>query len=235
MCNEYQLRVKRGEYDWQFSELKVPLTWADAEPNRRLDDPFKPTNRAPIIRPVDPANPTAGLEGLDIRWWLVPAFHRGGLRDWRNICTNASIERVDTAPTFRDAYKRRRCLVPLTSFIEYSEPEGWRKGQPKTRHEIGWASGEVRFFAGLWERSHPSDMPEGLESFAFVTGPAGPDVAPIHDRQPAILTLEQGLQWLDLDGPGKAMLHDLPPAGAFTVVERPRDSVMTPEMRRSLP
>jgi hypothetical protein len=49
------------------------------------------------------------------------------------------------------------------------------------RHEITWGGG-VRDFAGLWEKSHPADMPEGLESFTFVIGPACPDVAPIHDR-----------------------------------------------------
>lgn len=53
MCNEYQLRVRRGDYDWQFSEINVPIHWTDAEPNRPLDRPFKPTNRATMIRDVD--------------------------------------------------------------------------------------------------------------------------------------------------------------------------------------
>ena len=44
MCNEYQLRVKRGEFDAAFSQIKVPFTWADNEPNRPVDRPFRPTN-----------------------------------------------------------------------------------------------------------------------------------------------------------------------------------------------
>lgn len=65
------------------------------------------------------------------------------------MATNARIETVDTSPTFRGAYKNRRCLSPVSSFIEYSEPEGWKKGQPKQRNEIFWAEAEIRYFAGL--------------------------------------------------------------------------------------
>lgn len=234
MCNEFQLRYARSLIADRFAEIKVPIRWADAEPNRPLDDPYKPTNRATILRPLDPADPAAGLEGVALRWWLVPFFHKGAVKDWRSMCTNATLERVDSAPTFREAYRKRRCLVPLSSFIEYSEPPGWKKGRPKQRNEIGWADGGVRFFAGLWERATPSDMPEGLESFAFVTGPCCPDVEPIHDRTPAVLTAEQGMEWLRLDGPGKSLLEDLPPAGSYTLTVSPRESIMSAEMRRAL-
>lgn len=81
----------------------------------------------------------------------------------------------------------------------------------------------VRFFAGVWDRSHPTDYAEPLDSFAFVTGPPGPDVAAVHDRQPAVLTLEEGLAWLALDGPGKAGLVTETPAGTYTLTERPRE------------
>ena len=232
MCNEYQLRVKRGDLTDQFRQLKIPIRWADAEPNRPLDEPIKPTNRATILRPEDPANPAGGLEGLDIRWWMVPFFHRGAVKDWKSMCTNARWETVDTAPTFRNAYKARRCLVPLTSFIEYSEPEGWKKGRPKQRNEISWESGEPRFFAGLWERSTPADMPEGLESFAFITAPACEDVRPIHDRTPTVLTADQGMQWLDLEGTGKMAFADPAPIGSYALRHIPRDQVMSAELRR---
>lgn len=238
MCNEYQMRVKRGEYDWQFSQTKVPFEWTDAEPNRTLEDPYRPTNRAPMIRAVDPANPRAGLEGVERRWWLVPFFHKGPVAEWKSMCTNARIETVDTAPTFREAYRRRRALIPISSFIEYDEPPGWKKGQPKRRWEVTWTprdeADQVRFFAGLWERAMPSDLEGPLESFAFVTGPPGPDVAAVHDRQPAVLTLEEGLAWLDLDGPGKAGLVTETPAGTYRLEEKPRDAVMGREMRRAL-
>lgn len=228
MCNEYQHRVKRGEYADQFSELRIPFTWADPEPNRPLDQPFRPTNRAPMIRPVDPAHPAAGLEGVERRWWMVPFFHKGSLADWKAMCTNARIETVDTTPAFREAYRRRRALIPVTSFLEYDTPPGWKKGTPKRRWEVSWEpQGEhdrVRYFAGLWDRAHPTDLEAPLESFAFITGPPGPDVGAVHNRQPAVLTLAQGLEWLALDGPGKAMLITETPPGTYTLTERPREA-----------
>jgi putative SOS response-associated peptidase YedK len=234
MCNEYRFNATRDEIASQFSRLQIPIRWADAPSNRPPGEPIKPTNRATILRALDPAQPRAGLEGLDLRWWMVPFFHKGPVKDWRSMCTNARFETVDTAPTFREPYKRRRCIVPLTSFIEYSEPPGWKKGQPKMRHEISWPGGGIRYFAGLWERSTPADMPEGLESFAFVTGPCCPDVEPIHDRTPAVLTAEQALEWLDLSGPGKMGFADLPPAGSYTLAHAPRESLADRELRRML-
>ena len=235
MCNEYQLRVKRGEFDAAFAQIKVPFSWADAEPNRPLDRSFRPTNRATMIRPLDPTNPRGGLEGLDCRWWMVPFFHKGALSEWKAMCTNARLETVDTTPTYREPYRKRRCLIPLTSFIEYDEPTGWKKGDPKRRWEISWTpsdeADQVRFFAGLWDRSNPTDQDGPLDSFAFVTGPPGDDFStpmadtgkPLHHRQARLLTLAQAMTWLDLDGPGKALLSDPEPVGGFTLQVRPRE------------
>ena len=78
MCNEYHLRVKRGDYDWQFSEIHVPIRWLDGEANRPLGRAFKPTNRATMIRAVDPADPMAGVEGLEARSPVSPSL-RGRL------------------------------------------------------------------------------------------------------------------------------------------------------------
>jgi putative SOS response-associated peptidase YedK len=235
VCNEYLRRIAPDALTERFSEIGIPIRWTKGSSNRPLDEPVKPTQLATILHPIDPANPAAGLEGVDLRWWMVPHFHKAAITDWRTMSTNAPLETVDTSPIFRDAYKARRCLAPLTSFIEYSEPPGWKKGQPKQRNEIEWEGGDVRVFAGLWERSTPSDRPEGLESFAFITGPAPPDIAPFQDRAPPVLTLEQGMEWLRLDGPGKAAFFDLPPAGAYAVKLSPREQIMSAAMRRALP
>jgi putative SOS response-associated peptidase YedK len=232
-CNEFCFAATRAALDAAFDQSGVPIRWADTPSNRPPAEPIKPTNRVTILRPIDPAQPRAGLEGLDLRWWMVPAFHKGPVNDWRTMCTNARVETVDTAPTFRNAYRAHRCLVPLTAFIAYGEPPGWKKGQPKMRHEITWSGDQdIRYFAGLWEQSHPADLPEGLQSFAFVTGPAGPDLQPLQDRAPAVLTLDQGLEWLDLDGPGKAAFAAPASANAYTVAHAPRDAIMSAEMRR---
>ncbi len=239
MCNEYQLRASRSDIDASFGRGgAVPLTWADAEPNRALAEPIRPTERACLIRPSDPAHPRAGLVGQACRWWLVPGFHKGPVSDWKAMCTNARIETVDTAPTFKDAYLRQRALVPVTSFFEYDQPPGWKKGQAKRRWEITWpedpALGDLRFFAGIWAHSTPSDLTEPLESFAFITTPATADLSAIHDRQPVVLTLEEGLAWLDLAGPGKAGLPLDKPPGSYQLDLRPREAIMSRDMRRML-
>jgi putative SOS response-associated peptidase YedK len=221
MCNEYQLKVRRADYDAAFRGVGLDVLWSDAEPNRPPDKPFRPTDRAPILRRTRDG---AGLEGLEARWWLVPGFHRASVADWKAMCTNARIETAATTASFRESVRTGRCLAPVTSVFEYDAPGGWRKGQPKRRWEVSWpedvASGPVRFLAGLCARSHPADLPEGLDSFAVITRPAGADMARIHDRQPVILSLAEGLDWLDRGG-----LDTLPapgPGGDLTLREAPR-------------
>lgn len=227
MCNEYQLRVRRADYDSAFRTVGADVLWLDPEPNRPPDVTFRPTDRAPILRrPGGRTGPGAGLEGLESRWWLVPAFHRGPVAGWKAMCTNARIETAATTPSFRESVRSGRCLAPVTAVFEYDAPPGWRRGQPKRRWEVSWpedaASGPVRFMAGLCARSHPSDLPGGLESFAVITRAAGADMSRIHDRQPVVLTLSEGLAWLDhgdlaaLPAPG--------PEGSLVLVEAPRVS-----------
>ena len=241
MCNEFQLRLNFNADWWNHAgAVDVPIEWRMAAPNRPLNQPFKPTDRAPVLRPIDPGDPAAGLEAVDMRWWLVPFFHKGPTSAWRSMCTNATVETVDTAPSFREPYRRRRALVPITSFIEYDEPPGWKKGKPKRRWEVSWEArgpfDQVRYFAGVWDRASPADYPDGLESMAFITGPPGPDVGQVHDRQPAVLTFDEGMRWLALDGPGKAGLGwrkadaadgswevAAPAACGYRVAERPRE------------
>jgi len=221
VCNEYQLKVRRADYDAAFRGAGLDILWQDAEPNRPPDRPFRPTDRAPILRR---AASGAGLEGLEARWWLVPGFHRGPVSDWKAMCTNARIETAATTPSFRESVRSGRCLAPVTSVFEYDAPPGWRKGQPKRRWEVSWpvdaASGPVRFLAGLCARSRPADLPEGLDSFAIITRPAGADMARIHDRQPVVMTLQEGLAWLDLGD--LAALPTPGPEGSLRLSEAPR-------------
>jgi putative SOS response-associated peptidase YedK len=237
MSHEYLLDAPRTVLDAAARRQNLALAWRDPEPQRPAGEPVKPTSRATLLRAADPADPAAGLEGLELRWWLTPYFHKGPLAAWTTLTANAPIETVDTSPAFREAYRARRALVPLTSFIVYEQPKGWRKGSPKPRWEVSWpladAHDQVRYFAGLWDRATPSDLDAPLDSFAILTAPAGPDLARVHDRQPVVLTLAQGLDWLRLDGPGKAVPET--PAGTYRLAQRPRESIMTPEMRKALP
>ena len=73
----------------------------------------RPTNSVPIVRQTD-----EGLHVANARWWLVPWFHEGTLKDWKATTFNARAETVATSRAYRDSFKRRRCLVPADGWYE---------------------------------------------------------------------------------------------------------------------
>ena len=217
MCNAFGYTQPIGQLVEDFADL-LPFVFDDRRiPNLEPRDMFQPTNRAPILRAVDPASPTAGVELAELRWWLVPFFHKGAVNDWKAMCTNARAETIDTTATFREAYKRRRCIVPATHFFEWKKLELENPKGPKQKMRITAAGREAFYFAGLWDRAHPSDVEGVLESFTLATCAPGPDMAEIHNRQPVILDAAGAAKWLELDGPSKALLH-AGPAGELEAV-----------------
>jgi putative SOS response-associated peptidase YedK len=192
MCNRYGYLAPISRLIDEFSEMRLPLVFKDgAIPNIEPREHIRPTNTAPIIRPLDPADPFVGVEMIDARWWLIPFFHKGAVKDWKPMCTNARAETVATTATFREAFKRRRCLVPATHFFEWTGPKG-----AKEMWRFSKVDAEVFCFPGLWDVAHTTDGP--LESFTIITTAPGPDCAPYHSRQPVILEPDQWATWLDL-------------------------------------
>lgn len=217
MCNAYGLTQPIGRLVEDFKGL-LPFVFDEGRiPNLEPRDLFRPTNSAPIMRPLDPADPGAGVELVELRWWLVPFFHKGPLKAWKAMCTNAKAETIDRTPTFREPYRRRRCLVPASHFFEWKANPEYPKGK-KVRLRVTAPGRDLFYFAGLWDRAHPADVEGPLESFTLATCPPGPDIQPYHHRQPVILDAAAGAQWLAPDGPGKALLTPSP-AGTLAVVE----------------
>lgn len=211
MCNAYGLKTPLSRIIEDAGRVQLPLVFPEGRiPNLEPRDLFRPTNSAPVLRPLDAADPSAGLELVEMRWWLIPFFHRGAVKDWKAMCTNAKIETIDTAPTFREAYKRRRCLVPASHFFEWTPLDSEKPKGPKRRGRITAAGRDLFYFAGLWDTCRPTDHDGCLESVTIATCPPGEDIMPFHHRQPVILTAEEGAEWLKLDGPGKAALGPSP-------------------------
>jgi putative SOS response-associated peptidase YedK len=190
MCNRY--RNKRfGWTDWteDFSDLKIPLRFPDPLPNLREE--IRPTNDAPIFRPIDANNPGAGLEAAVMRWDLVPFFWKQPIKAKKFLTTNARSETVATTSAFKGAFGHRRCLIPSDGFFEWTGQAG---------HKIKWlftAADQPWFcFAGLWDHAETADG--AVDSFTMLTTSAGQDMRPYHDRQPVILQREQWTCWLDL-------------------------------------
>jgi putative SOS response-associated peptidase YedK len=125
-----------------------------------------------------------------LRWGLVPFFAKDAKGGPRAI--NARVETAATNPTFRDAFRRHRCLVPADGFYE------WRgEGPGRAPHYVRAAAGGPFAFAGLWDRWRPADGGEPLVTCALLTQPADPTLADIHDRMPVIVPPDAFGAWLD--------------------------------------
>ena len=114
-----------------------------------------------------------------------------------------------TTPAFREAYRRRRCLIPATSFVEWTGPKG-----RKTAHQISRADGGLLFLAGLWDRIRIDGVPAASYTMVMIDAVGDDDVAPFHNRQPITLDAASAALWLDLDADPRPILKG-PPPGAL--------------------
>ncbi len=125
-------------------------------------------------------------------WGLVPSWAKEKSIGARMI--NARSETLGEKPSFRNAYKRRRCLVLADGYYEWQ-----RTGSVKQPYFISFASGEPFGMAGLWERWRDPGTGEPLESCCIVTTSPAPAVAHVHDRMPVIVAPDAYDEWLDPD------------------------------------
>ena len=131
-----------------------------------------------------------GREAHLLRWGLVPQWSRDESSAARLI--NARGETVADKPSFRAAFKRRRCLIPADGFYEWhAEP-----GRNKQPYHIHQADGQTMTFAGLWEHWQKEDGGL-LETCTIITTEANDLLRGIHDRMPVILSQADHGVWLD--------------------------------------
>jgi putative SOS response-associated peptidase YedK len=200
MCNRYGYLAPISRLVDEFSEIRVPLRFeSGAIPNIEPREHIRPTDTAPIIRAIDGADPSAGVELVDARWWLVPYYHKGPVKAWKPMCTNARAETIAATGAFKESFRRRRCLVPATHYFEWTGEKG-----AKTMWKFTKAGSEIFCFPGVWDVAHTEDG--RIESFAILTTAAGPDCSPYHDRQPVILEREQWVAWLNRRGDASACM-----------------------------
>ena len=130
-----------------------------------------------------------------VRWGFLPWFARGATDGPRSI--NARAESVATRPAFRDAFRRRRCLVAADGFYEWR-----REGRARQPYFVRLRSHRPMALAGLWERWRPAEG-DPLLTGLVITCPARGRLARVHDRMPVILDRDAAARWLDqtLDDP----------------------------------
>jgi putative SOS response-associated peptidase YedK len=142
---------------------------------------------------------TGDREIVLMRWGLVPFWARDAKVGYSTI--NAQAETIRISPTYREAFKHRRCLVPADAFYE------WQKIGPKTKQPFAIAlkNGEPYAFAGLWEIWRGTEAGTALRSFAIVTTDPNEVVQPLHNRMPVIVPERDYDRWL-----GAQNLHSRP-------------------------
>ena len=168
---------------------------------------FAPTyNAAPqSVQPVVRLGRDSGSREVALlRWGLVPFWAKDPKPGYSTF--NARSEAVAGKPAFREALKKRRCLVPADAFYE------WQRLDPKTKHPfaIGLKSGQPCAFAGLWDRWQPKDG-EPLETFTILTTDPNALMEPIHNRMPVILEPRDYDRWLEPGDPARPPVDLLRP------------------------
>jgi putative SOS response-associated peptidase YedK len=146
-----------------------------------------PTDFQPIVR----LDRDGQRELTVMRWGLVPYWAKDAKIGFSTI--NAKSETVTTSPTFREAMKRRRCLVPAEWFYE------WEKMDAKTKqpYAISLRDDSLFAFAGLWERWKDKAKDLVLETYTVVTTDPNELLEPIHNRMPVILAPKDYQRWLE--------------------------------------
>jgi len=133
-------------------------------------------------------NGRAGL--VQLHWGLVPFFAKDASGAAKMI--NARSETLATKPSFRNAFRKRRCLIVADGFYEWTGPKGQKQAWYITLPSDGPFG-----FAGLWELWRSDDLKTELRSCAIITTDASPGLRDIHNRMPVILRAGAHDAWLD--------------------------------------
>lgn len=126
-----------------------------------------------------------------LQWGLVPSWAKDS--DIGNRMINARAETLSEKPSFRDAFKKRRCVVPASGFYEWQKKGSGAK-QP---FYFYLKDKEVFGFAGLWEEWIDKQTGDVLETCTIITTEANDILKPVHDRMPVILKPKDYDEWLD--------------------------------------
>lgn len=167
--------------------------------------PWKPRyNLAPSqdVLAVRRPEPDGPREAVLLHWGLIPSWSDDPTAGYKMI--NARAESVATRPAFRNAFRRRRCLIAADGFYE------WQKhGRSKQPYYIRRPDAGPLAFAGLWEYWRKSPSGEPIESCTIITTTANAVLRELHDRMPVVLEPADYDLWLDPQTEDRQRLEEL--------------------------
>lgn len=188
MCGRFSQTASPEAIALQFEVAELPLL----KPHYNI----APSQPVVAIR-IEPDTSTRKL--VMLRWGLISSWAKDPKIG--SQCINAKAETVAVKPSFRSAFKKRRCLVVATGFYEWQV-----QGRTKQPMWIGLRSKQPFAFAGLWEHWKPAEG-ESLETCTIITTEPNDLMAPIHNRMPVILAPAAYDQWLDPPLPARRIPH----------------------------
>ncbi len=156
------------------------------------------------------------------RWGIIASDSSGSSPQAPgSLLLNARAETLAQKPTFREAFRRRRCLIPATGFYEWE-----KRGRARLPWLFRRAGSEPFAFAGLWEPR----AADGEPATVIVTTPPNSLMAPLHHRMPALLVSAEACRaWLDVSATESDLAALLAPADASQMTATP----VSPRMNRS--
>lgn len=186
MCGRFRDQRSWSDLHAALVAASVPVAQDQLSLNLEPRAQVRPTDSVTIVRMAG-----ASAEVVRARWWLIPWFHKGTVKEWKLTTFNARAESVATARTYRDSFTRRRCLIAADGWYEWTGTKG-----AKSPWLFEPLSGEPIAFASLWDRCDTTDA-GSIESCTIVTQPAGAPLNGYHDRAPVVLFQKDWARWLD--------------------------------------
>lgn len=174
----------------RFTLAVPPLALVEAFPGFSVPEEIEPRYNIAPTQPVVVVTNKGDNQLEFAHWGLIPSWSKDAKIGNRMI--NARAETLSTKPSFRVAYRKRRCLIIADGFYEWRKDPG---GKGKTPFYIRLKSGEPFAFAGLWE-TWKSPEGETIESCVIITTTPNELLAKVHDRMPVILPPEKYSDWL---------------------------------------
>ncbi len=127
---------------------------------------------------------------INLKWGFIPTWAKDPAIGYRMI--NAKSETLAEKPSFREALKKRRCIIPATGFFEWN-----KSGKEKTPFYIHMKDDSFFSFAGLYEYWQDREG-KTLSTCTIITTCSNTLINTIHNRMPVILSEEQALSWIDM-------------------------------------
>ena len=179
MCGQFVMRIRPGVLAEVFELMDVP----------EFVEQVTCFPAGPVVVVVQEG---AHRIARQMKWRFVPNS-AGDLEQFakKYHTWNARAETIDRSPTYHQAFRSRRCLIPATGFYVFTGPKG-----QKSRHYVGMKEQTPYAYAGVWEQWH-RDGHDPLESCAIITTTPNALMKPLDDRMPVILSPQDYGTWLD--------------------------------------